>query len=620
MNATLTVLPLENIFPDDSQPRKFFDQKAMDELVESVTQQGILQPIMVRPSGTIDLPKERAGQTIYKIVCGERRYRAAESVGLTEIPCVVRDLSDDEVLEIQIVENLQRKDVNPMEEAIAFKRLTDRWIHEEIAHRVGKSVQYVAQRISLTNLVDGWQQIMFEGKITLTVAYKLARMAPKVQEQALKQCVKNGEVIVWSLEQIVDDDDHDLDSATFKTEDADLYPEAGACGSCQYNSAANQLLFPDLNKKRICHNPACFLIKTERAYKVNLEKKVQDPDVVFVHTLYSTPDKKEAAKIKAAESLGVKVMSDDDFEVLEAPEPVEPWEEYIQESKEDFDFEDMDEQEKKKFLADQKEGYDELVSDYQREMVEFEEKSKRAQKAFVVAGDSWRGKEGQEIFILPKKGKAQTLAAAKDATSSELAAIEEEIAGIEERSKRNRELDREKVYEQVVNALRDKSGDFLTNRMDFRSVEIAALILAMAKTSSDVSEAINEDVGDWDDDLDLFRKLTSKNMSEKMIMRLLADAARPFIIRQLANGYEINPDKHGSAAALYGIAQYYLTDMLQMWEEAQNDKAFKRQANVEKRLVALQQKKALLQEEATRAANEAAAKKAQKAAKSKAKS
>ncbi len=184
MNATLTVLPLENIFLDDKQPRKFFDQKAMDELIESVKQQGILQPIMVRPYGTTLLPKEKSGPTTYRIVCGERRYRASEAAGLTEIPCVVRDISDDEVLEIQIVENLQRKDVNPMEEAIAFKRLQDRWELGEIAHRVGKNPQYVAQRISLTNLVDGWQQIMFEGKITLTVAYKLARMAPKVQEQA----------------------------------------------------------------------------------------------------------------------------------------------------------------------------------------------------------------------------------------------------------------------------------------------------------------------------------------------------------------------------------------------------------------------------------------------------
>ncbi len=620
MNATLTDLPLENIWPDNKQPRKFFDQKAMDELVESVKQQGILQPIMVRPSGTILFPKEREGQREYRIVCGERRLRAAEAAGLTEIPCVVRDLSDDEVLEIQIVENLQRKDVNPMEEAIAFSRLRDRWDLGEIAHRVGKSAQYVAQRISLTNLVDGWQKILFEGKITLSVAYKLARMAPKIQEQAYKECVdkRDGEIIDWKLNETVDDNDHDLDSATFKTEDPDLYPEAGACGSCQYNSAANQLLFPDLNKKRICHNPACYLTKTERAYKINLEAKAQEADVVFVQTVYGDHDKKAMAKIKAAESLGVKVLSNDDFEVVKAPEQVQPWEEWLEESKDQYDYEDMDEAEKKKFLAEQKEEYDEVVSEYQSDMVDFEEKVKQAQKAFVVAGDSWRGKEGQEIYIVPKKGKGKAVAAAaaKDPTSAELASIDEEIAGIEQRRARNRELDREKVFVELAKKLRDPDGSFLTSKEYLTGAELPALILAMAQ-SWPVERALEQATGkDYDRD---HVALLNDLEEAKDISKTLAFAARHFILDKLNSAQEIDPEKYGKASALMALAIQYMPTTVEQLEMEQNEKASKREANIDKRVSALLEKKAALQEEATRAANEAAAKKAQKSAKSKAK-
>ncbi len=617
MNATLTVLPLENIWLDDNQPRKFFDQKAMDELIESVKQQGILQPIMVRPYGTTLLPKEKSGQSTYKIVCGERRFRAAEAAGLTEIPCVVRDLSDDEVLEIQIVENLQRKDVNPMEEAIAFARLRDRWDLSEIAHRVGKSVQYVAQRISLTNLVDGWQKILFEGKITLTVAYKLARMAPKIQEQAYKKCVEDdGEVVEYQLNHIVDDDDHDLDSATFKTEDPDLYPEAGACGSCQYNSAANQLLFPDLNKKRICHNPACYLTKTDRAYRLNLVEKIHDPSVVLVSTAGSYASNQENAKVKAAESLGVKVLKRDDFEVLSAPHEPLSWEEFLEEQKEYEDWAEMDEKQREKALEEWKKDHEEMVSEYQSDMVEYEKKAAKAQKAFVVAGNSWQGKEGQEIYIVPKKGKAQTVQSAKDPYSAELAAIEEEIAGIEQRRARNRELDREKVFVELAKKLRDPDGSFLTSKEYLTGAELPALILAMSQSYA-VERAIEQVTGkDYDrDHVALLNDLDEA----KDISKTLAFAARHFILDKLNSAQEIDPEKYGKASALMALAIQYMPTTVEQLEIEQNEKASKREANIDKRVTALLEKKAALQEEATRASNEAAAKKAQKSAKSKAK-
>jgi hypothetical protein len=278
----------------------------------------------------------------------------------------------------------------------------------------------------------------------------------------------------------------------------------------------------------------------------------------------------------------------------------------------------MDEGEKKKFLAEQKEEYDEVVSDYQSDMVDFEEKSKQAQKAFVVAGYSWRGKEGQEIYILPKKGKGKAVAAAadKDPASAELAAIDEEIAGIEQRRARNRELDREKVFVELSKKLRDPDGSFLTSKEYLTGAELPALILAMAQSYA-VERAIEREVGkNYDrDHIELLNDLDD----EKEISRVLAFAARHFILDKLNSAQEIDPEKYGKASALMALAIQYMPTTVEQLEIEQNEKASKREANIDKRLAALCKKKVELQEEATRAANEAAGKKAQKAAKSKSK-
>jgi ParB family chromosome partitioning protein len=150
--------PLKEIHPDPNQPRKFYDESAMQELIQSVKEKGILQPILVRPNGNG-----------FVLVCGERRYRASVAAGLTEIPTVIRHLSDDEALELQIIENLQRKDVHPMEEAVAFKSLLDnkQKVHtlEEIAARVGKSEFYVRQRMKLNALTKDWQEVFYSKKM-----------------------------------------------------------------------------------------------------------------------------------------------------------------------------------------------------------------------------------------------------------------------------------------------------------------------------------------------------------------------------------------------------------------------------------------------------------------------
>ncbi len=173
-----TVIPLSDIKSSKTNPRKAFDKDADRELADSVKKHGVLQPVLVRV-----LP---AGGGRYELVAGERRLRAAAAAGLAEIPAIVRDLTDDQALEIQVVENLQRRDLHPLEEADGYRRLVAaKYDVARIAERVGRSVAYVYDRLKLANLIDGARQLFLAGKIQAGHAIVLARLKPEDQRRAI---------------------------------------------------------------------------------------------------------------------------------------------------------------------------------------------------------------------------------------------------------------------------------------------------------------------------------------------------------------------------------------------------------------------------------------------------
>lgn len=154
-----TVLPIEKIVPNPEQPRRDFSPAALEDLAASIRQKGILQPLIVRP---------RAGTDTYEIVAGERRWRAAQLAQLHEIPVLIRDFDDTEVLEVAIIENIQRADLNPIEEAAAFRQLMDRFGHtqEKLAEALSKSRSHIANLLRLLSLPDDVQALLRDGKLT----------------------------------------------------------------------------------------------------------------------------------------------------------------------------------------------------------------------------------------------------------------------------------------------------------------------------------------------------------------------------------------------------------------------------------------------------------------------
>jgi len=152
-----TELPMDEIFPDRNQPRKDFDDESLQELANSVREHGVLQPILVRPINNG-----------YQIVAGERRWRAARLAGLTSVPVNIREMSDFDAMSIALVENLQREDLNPIEEAEGYRNLANAtgWTQEQIAKRVGRSRPAVANALRLLSLPDEVIDLLRTGKLT----------------------------------------------------------------------------------------------------------------------------------------------------------------------------------------------------------------------------------------------------------------------------------------------------------------------------------------------------------------------------------------------------------------------------------------------------------------------
>ena len=178
-DSGIRTVPLREIEPDPGQPRKTFPEEGLSELANSISQHGLLQPIAVRP-------QPMGG---YRIVAGERRWRACRLAGLTEVQVIVRDVSDQEAMELALIENLQREDLDPIEEACGIRELMDRCqlTQEEAAHRLGKSRSALANSLRLLNLPQEALELLKSGQLTAGHAKAILGLpTPELQVQAAR--------------------------------------------------------------------------------------------------------------------------------------------------------------------------------------------------------------------------------------------------------------------------------------------------------------------------------------------------------------------------------------------------------------------------------------------------
>ena len=194
--ATETVVKITQVEPNREQPRKNFDEDALQELADSIKQFGLLQPILVQDR-----------KTHYEIIAGERRWRAAKLAGLKEVPVIIRDYTDQEIVEISLIENIQREDLNPIEEAQAYKRLLTEFNlkQDEVAERVSKSRTAVTNPMRLLKLCDEVQQMIIDDMLSTGHARALISIEDPEQQYMIAQKIFDEKLSVREVEKLVKD-------------------------------------------------------------------------------------------------------------------------------------------------------------------------------------------------------------------------------------------------------------------------------------------------------------------------------------------------------------------------------------------------------------------------------
>ncbi len=292
INATeYRELPLALLNESKTNPRRVFDETSLKELAASIRSQGVLSPLLVRP----------LTENGFEIVAGARRYRAAQMAEAVTVPVRIKQMSDAEVLEAQLVENLLRRDVHPMEEAQGFARLLaldePKYSIEQLADRTGKSPVYIASRLKLTDLVPAAVDAFYANEIGVGHALLLAKLPADQQEQALSACFKEAynsggatptrillpvrNLQFWIETNVL----LILKDAPFDKRDAQLVSTAGSCADCPKRTGHNKLLFgDDLGKQGDqCTDPRCYNAKLAAHVAKAVAAK---PNLMQISTVY----------------------------------------------------------------------------------------------------------------------------------------------------------------------------------------------------------------------------------------------------------------------------------------------------------------------------------------------
>lgn len=310
--SELQLIPLKSIVPSPHNPRKTFDEDGLGQLAESIRMKGVLEPILVRPAkygvvsgrdsgkpGFFVCPLGPDGRETtlgpffkhesdakaacpkYELIAGERRWRASDRAEKKVIPALVRNLNDREAAEVAVIENDQREDVPPLEQARGYQRLIELGdIAETIAAKIGRPPKYVVGRLQLTKLIESLQQDLEKGKLPFGHAYLISKL--KADDQVA--IVKEGRLYDYNEQpcrldglkrQIRDGFLSCLSAAPWKKDDADLVPTAGACTTCPKRTGSNRTLFDELlngeakKGRDFCTDRTCY--RTKQAAFVELQ-------------------------------------------------------------------------------------------------------------------------------------------------------------------------------------------------------------------------------------------------------------------------------------------------------------------------------------------------------------
>lgn len=571
MTTEMKRVPLKSIRPDPKQPRKIFDEDSLQELAQSIVENDVLVPILLRPTGKT-----------FMIVYGERRYRAsliAQGLNkkIVDIPATIREMSDAEALDAQIIENLQRHNPHPMEEAVAFKSMLDlkQMTIEEMSNRLGKKDYYIKQRLVLNNLTEDWQKVVYKNIISITDALKIAVLPEESQTSIYDDQIDDEKIHhqgyhVTIQNWMIDKFKGDLTRASFRLDDTTLNSKMGACNTCAYNTAVGSLFPEDADNPR-CTKVGCFTTKTDIHLQRELAVAKDDPTILIVSS-----SQNNTKSIKSLLQDKIPVMQQyKDYTHIEAPiKPV--FEEYKANAWEDQTLDEIQEE------------FDRDMKFYERDFAEYNKKisSGKYKKAFAVDGEN----AGKYVYVELKKKINGSAVAAADSGVNE-AEIEEEINRIKSREARNKELDAEKVHAAVKQMLQDHKP-FIEKESLLILPEMIGLACLLYRTTGFnargyLEKALNIQGHDYNR-MQLYKKLTNKG---KDAMPVIFRFLRMVIMHDLVQVSDDNPLQLGSAAAIRSIAAEYIPDLMKQVETEQTVIATNRAERVKNRIDGLRKQK-----------------------------
>ncbi len=267
-NELLQKIEIKKIQPSKFNPRKSFNETELQEMATSITNVGLINPITVR-----------SVNSHYEIVAGEKRFKACKLAGLNEITAIIKEITDDEILEIQIIENLQRSDIHPLDEAEGFKKLIDskKYTPETIADKVGKSIKYIYDRLRLNELIPEVRKYFLDNSLTVGHSLLLCKLQKNDQKKAIEHLSKeNNGKYFGTVNELRHWIDHrillDLNKAVFKKDESGLNKKAGTCIQCPKRTGFNTMLFDDIDKKDYCTDPTCYNSKLDAHIKNKTEE------------------------------------------------------------------------------------------------------------------------------------------------------------------------------------------------------------------------------------------------------------------------------------------------------------------------------------------------------------
>ena len=451
-------LSIERIIPDAMQPRKSFNDEALKQLSESIEEHGVLQPITVRKSG-----KD------YIIVMGERRYRASKLANKKTIPCIVRDFENNNVLEIQIIENLQRQDVEPTEEAEAIAFLSEKYVPTEISKRLGRTENFVRQRLKLAGLIEGFKVFVRKGEMTISLGVGVALFEPEEQQMMLE--TMGEDFNAHQINQMIKNQTYDLENAPFDVTNEKLVSKVGACTKCPFNASNQGNLFGD--GKMVCTKSACYETKKSKSF-LNLIETSKKENVLLIPEIrkYWADDDNNQLIISQLEKNGLKVYLLDDVEIVE--EPIESTMEAIKVEYQHYDYSE----------DELKAEHEDAIENYKEEL----ETYNSAKDNGFVNGIVFHPKTyvHKKVFVkVIENSKTETTSYSEPMANRKMADCtpEEQIVKISERETRKRHIENNKQFEDMVQMIRET--DYIHKKKTLSVDEMVAFSLTLFENNVD---------------------------------------------------------------------------------------------------------------------------------------